>query len=153
MSNLLIIVLLVIATASSGGFFKPDEWYFNLDKPSWTPPPWAFPVVWTVLYVAIAAAAYIVIQSEGWGWLAALWVVHLGLNAAWSGFFFGMRRMDIAFVDVCFLWTSIAVLIVLFAQVSLLASLLMVPYLIWVTTAAALNWQVWSMNPDATSRA
>jgi tryptophan-rich sensory protein len=70
----------------------------------------------------------------------------------WSGMFFGLRRMDLAFVNVCALWLSIAALIVLFAPIDSLAIWLLVPYLVWVSFAACLNFTVWRMNPDASPR-
>ena len=78
-----------------------------------------------------------------------IWGVQLVLNAAWSWLFFGMKRMDLAFVDACLLWLSIVAYILLAWPVSKLAALLFVPYLVWVTTAACLNRAVWRMNPQA----
>lgn len=148
MTNTFLIILLVVATASSGAFFKPGTWYDSLAKPDWTPPGWVFPVVWGVLYTMIAVSGYLILQAQGWGLPLALWVLQLIFNAGWSGFFFGLRRMDIAFVDVCLLWLSIALLIVVAWSISQWAALLLVPYLVWVTIAAALNLRVWQMNRD-----
>lgn len=145
----LVFVLIVLATASSGAIFKPGEWYESLRKPGWTPPKWAFPVVWTILYVFIGYAGWLVWTIAGWSLPMALWGLQIVANALWSYFFFGMRRMDVALVDVAILWLSIAVFIVAAWPVAPLASLLFLPYLAWVTAAAALNYSVQRLNPGA----
>lgn len=140
------------AAASTGGIFRPGAWYERLSKPSWTPPDWAFPVVWSALYVASAVAAWRVTGALGWGAAAGfltLYAVQLILNAGWSVIFFGFRRMDLAMAEVAFLWLSVAGLIALAAPVDALAAALFAPYLLWVTIAAALNFTVWRRNPNA----
>ncbi|MAW88434.1 MAG: sensory protein TspO [Phyllobacteriaceae bacterium] len=138
---------MVFAAALSGAIFKPGAWYHGLEKPSWTPPDWAFPVVWTVLYVMIAVSGWLVWREAGWGAAMGLWGLQLVLNALWSALFFGMRRMDLAFVDVVALLGCIVAYIAVAAPVSGLAALLFVPYAAWVATAAMLNLTVWRMNP------
>lgn len=145
----LVFVLIVLATASSGAIFKPGEWYESLCKPGWTPPKWAFPVVWTILYVFIGYAGWLVWTIAGWSLPMALWGLQIVANALWSYFFFGMRRIDVALVDVAILWLSIAVFIVAAWPVAPLASLLFLPYLAWVTAAATLNYSVRRLNPEA----
>ncbi len=140
---------LVFAAALSGAVFKPGPWYDGLAKPSWNPPDWAFPVVWSILYIMIAVAGVLVWRAEGWGTAMAFWAAQLVLNALWSALFFGARRMDWAFYEVVLLWLSIIGFIVTAWPVSATAALLFVPYLAWVTTAAALNRTVWRMNPGA----
>ena len=149
MPDSVIITILVVLAAATGALFKPGEWYFRLRKPIWTPPNWAFPVVWTVLYIMIAVAGWLIASSAGWGIVAALWLLQLVLNGAWSWLFFGRKRMDLAFVDVCLLWVSIGLLMIGAWPVSSWASVLLAPYWLWVTIAAALNWTVMKMNPDA----
>ncbi|MEM1378518.1 MAG: TspO/MBR family protein [Pseudomonadota bacterium] len=150
MTSGIIIAIAVFLTACSGGVFKPDDWYNRLSKPSWTPPGWAFPVVWTVLYLMIGYSGWVVWQAEGLQLAFGLWIAQLVLNAAWSYFFFGRKRMDQAMVDVSGMWLLIVAYIFAAWPVSQTAALLFVPYLVWVTIAAALNWRVWKMNPDAT---
>ncbi|MBB5275340.1 tryptophan-rich sensory protein [Rhizobium rosettiformans] len=144
-----VLLVIVLAAASSGAMFKPGEWYETLRKPSWTPPKWAFPVVWTILYVMIGYAGWLVWTNGGWSLPMALWALQMVTNALWSYFFFGIRRMDIALVDVAVLWLSVALFIVTAWSLVPLASLLFVPYLAWVTAAAALNYSVRRLNPDA----
>ena len=141
-------------TACSGAIFSPGPWYEELEKPSWNPPNWAFPVVWTILFIMLAVSGWLVWREAGWPAAAlplAVYGVQLVLNFLWSALFFGARRMDLAFVDVLLLWVSIAVMIALFYPISPLAALLLVPYLIWVTIAAALNRAVWRLNPERTT--
>jgi tryptophan-rich sensory protein len=72
----------------------------------------------------------------------------LVLNAAWSGIFFGMRRMDLAFAELCLLWLSILACIIVFWPIDTRAALLMVPYLAWVSFAGLLNFTMWRLNPN-----
>ena len=139
---------LVTLAAASGAIFKPDEWYERLRKPSWNPPNWAFPVVWTILYAMMAVAGWLVWREVGWSTAIVIWGAQLVLNAAWSWLFFGEKRMDLAFAEVMLLLAAILAFIVAAWPVSMWASLLFVPYLAWVGTAAALNWTVWKMNPE-----
>jgi len=136
----------VVLAALSGAFFKPGEWYDRLRKPSWNPPKWVFPAVWSVVYLLIAISGWLVWEEVGFGLVIIVWGIQLLLNAAWSWIFFGLKRMDLAFWEVLCLWISIAVYILLALPVSLTASLLFVPYLVWVTIAATLNWTVWKLN-------
>ena len=147
--SLLVFVVLCVATASSGAIFQPGTWYEALAKPVWTPPNWLFPVVWTILYIMIALAGWLVWRAAGFGGAILLWGLQLVLNGAWSWLFFGQRRMDLAMIDVALLWLSIATFILLALPVSLWAGLLFVPYLVWVSIAAMLNLTVWRMNPQA----
>ncbi|MTH98807.1 TspO/MBR family protein [Roseibium sp. RKSG952] len=139
---------LVFITALSGAVFKPGPWYQSLKRPSWTPPNWAFPVVWTILYVMIAVSGWLVWSSAGWGAALVLWGVQLILNAAWSWLFFGLRRMDVAFADACAMLLAIIVYIFAAWQISVAAALLFVPYALWVSVAALLNLSVWRLNPE-----
>jgi tryptophan-rich sensory protein len=145
-ASLLVFFLLAFGAASSGAVFKPGDWYKALRKPWWTPPSWAFPVVWTVLYVMIAIAGWLVWRADRSSEAMWFWGLQLVVNAAWSGVFFGMRRMDAGFYTIGLLWLLVAAFVVTAAGISSTASLLFVPYLIWVTIAGALNWTVWRMN-------
>jgi tryptophan-rich sensory protein len=97
---------------------------------SLTPPDWLFPVAWTLLYIAIGVAPWLVWRAAGFAGAAlplAVWAVQLLLNAGWSWLFFGLRRMDLAFAEVVALWLSIAAMIALFLPISVTAGLLMIP--------------------------
>lgn len=133
---------LVFLTSLTGALFRPGEWYKQLDKPSWTPPDWLFPLAWGVLYVSMAYAAWRVWAVAGIGPALGFWALQLVLNAGWSFVFFGLRRPGLAFIEVAALWLSIAGMIGAFAQADLIAAWLMAPYLIWVSFAAALNLEI-----------
>lgn len=126
-----------------------DGWYDTLQKPAWTPPNWLFAQVWIVLYVIMAIAAWMVWRERRWGGVSlplTLFAVQLVLNIVWSDFFFAKQAPDIAFVEILFLWVSILGTMLAFWQVRTTAGVLFVPYLVWVTFAAALNFAVWRMN-------
>jgi len=150
-ASLIALGLFFVATfgaASSGAIFKPGAWYAALRKPPWTPPNWAFPVVWSVLYCLIAVSGWLVWEARGPEAFPALalYGVHLLVNAGWSALFFGLKRLDWAMADVVALWISIAVVIVAFAPISGVAALLLAPYLVWVTVASALNLRLLQLN-------
>lgn len=138
---------LCFAAALSGALFKPGAWHAALAKPRWHPPNWLFGPAWAVLYVMIATAGWLVWNAAGWSLALAAWSAQLLLNAAWSWLFFGLRRPDLAFAEVVLLWLSIVACVVLFAPVSAMAALLMLPYLAWVAFASALNFAMWRLNP------
>ena len=142
--------------ALTGALFRPGAWYERLKKPSWRPPNWLFAPAWTVLYLMIAVAGWLVWRQAGLagaGLALAVYAVQLTLNAAWSPLFFGLHRPDLGFVDIILLWMSILTTIVLFGPIHSVAALLLVPYLAWVTFAGALNFAVWHLNSEAAPRA
>lgn len=152
--SLIFFFVVTFAAATSGGYFRPGEWYRDLKKPSWNPPDFLFPIAWTLLYAMMAVAAWLVWERVGWPAAAlpiGLWFVQLVFNALWSALFFGMKRMDYALVDVVLLWLSITATIALFWPVSTLAGWLMVPYLAWVSFAAFLNLTILRLNPRQVS--
>lgn len=142
----------VFAAAALGGLFtgaSVSTWYPALRKPSWTPPGWLFGPVWTALYFMMAVAAWRVWRRDGLREARlslGVFALQLGLNAAWSGLFFGLRAPGAAFVEILALWLSIAATAVLFAARDRAAALLLVPYLAWVSFAAALNGAIAWMN-------
>jgi len=146
---LAVFALANVAAASSGAIFTPGEWYRRLHKPTWTPPDWLFAPAWTVLFAMITYAGYrFTIDAEPGERLVPLTVygVQLVFNAAWSALFFGARRMDLALVDALLMFAAIAATIVLFAPISPVAAWLMVPYLLWVGFASALNYSIMRRN-------
>jgi translocator protein len=139
-----------LATAASGALFRPGAWYESLRKPWWRPPNWLFGPAWTVLYLMICVSGWLVWRKAGVAGAAlplALYGAHLLINAAWSGFFFGLRRMDLALVDVALLWLSIVAMMALFHPIEPLAAWLLAPYLAWVSFAAFLNLTMLRLNP------
>ena len=120
--------------------------YGSLDRPGWAPPSWLFGPVWTVLYVAIAVAGWLVWRRDGLTVAFVPYVVQLILNAAWSPIFFGAGRYGWAVVDIVALWIAVGVTVAAFVRSHRPAGALLVPYWLWVTYAAALNLSIWWNN-------
>jgi translocator protein len=140
-----------VAAAMSGAVFKPGPWYETLAKPSWNPPKWAFPVVWTILFAMISVAGWLAWLRAGGFWGAplafALYLAQLGLNAGWSAIFFGMKRTDLALIEVGGMLLAIVATTVAFFQIDATAGWLMLPYLAWTGVAARLNHKIMQLNP------
>lgn len=134
------------AAATTGVVFQPGDWYRSLSKPDWTPPDWVFPVTWTVLYLCMALAGARVAALDGTGQALALWSVQIAFNTLWTPIFFGLRRLQAGMVVIILLWLSVVATGVTFWTHDRLAGLLFVPYIAWVSIAAALNWSVWKRN-------
>ena len=122
------------------------SWYSQLARPPWGPPNWVFGPVWTVLYASMGVAAWLVWRRGGWSAAILLFAVQLGLNAAWSFAFFGWQSPLAGLVNIVLLWIAIAATLLRFWQADRLAGWLFVPYLAWVTFAAALNFAIWRLN-------
>ena len=142
-------LVLTFAAAWIGSRYMPGPWYASLAKPSWTPPGALFAPVWTILYVLMAVAAWLVWRQAGFGGARAalvLFVVQLALNALWSYLFFGLQRADLAVIDIVALWFAILAVLALFWRVDWRAGALLLPYLAWVGFATFLNIAVWRLN-------
>ncbi|MBA3711177.1 MAG: tryptophan-rich sensory protein [Pyrinomonadaceae bacterium] len=126
-----------------------DGWYAALRKPPWNPPNWVFGPVWSVLYLLMAVAAWLVWRRRDFARVSlplALFGVQLVLNGLWSVLFFGWHRPDLALIEIVFLWSAILATMLAFRRVVPLATRLLVPYLLWVSFAAVLNFTIWRMN-------
>ncbi|NJM55561.1 MAG: tryptophan-rich sensory protein [Verrucomicrobiae bacterium] len=139
-------VFLTFLAPLAGAWAPPGEWYRSLNKPSWTPPSWLFGPAWTFLYLSMAVAAWVVWRRAGWSAPLRWWLAQLALNAVWTPLFFGLRQPGWAFAEIVLLWLAIAVTMVKFFRVKRWAGALLVPYLLWVTFAATLNFALWRMN-------
>ena len=135
------------AAGATGGLFPPGPWYRDLDKPSWTPPDWLFPVAWTTLYLCMAAAAARVAMLPGNGLAMALWALQIALNTLWTPVFFGLQKIRMGMGVLVLLWVSVAACMLALFQLDWIAGMLFLPYLAWVSTAAALNFSVMKLNP------
>ncbi|HEY5808504.1 MAG TPA: TspO/MBR family protein [Povalibacter sp.] len=145
--SLLVFVALVALGASAGALFEPGAWYQQLIKASWNPPDWIFAPVWIVLYVGIAAAGWLVWRRTSRMVLALqFWFAQLLLNWMWSFLFFGLHRPDLALVDIGLLLITIFAFIFTAHRRSVAASLLFVPYALWVGFATSLNFEIWRLN-------
>jgi tryptophan-rich sensory protein len=143
------ICLFVGASGSAATASSVQDWYPQLAKPSWTPPGAVFGPVWTVLYVLMGVSAWMVWRDSAESErrrAITIFGIQLFLNAAWSYLFFGLRSPGWAAVEIVLLWCAIVATILVFFRISRLAAGLLVPYLLWVSFAAALNIQIWNLN-------
>ena len=143
---------LALSFAAAGGavFVSTNDWYANLIKPAWNPPSWLFGPIWSLLYVMMGVAAWLVWREGGWkahqqalGVFLAQWF----LNALWTPLFFGLGLPGLAFAEIVLLWLLIVTTVTLFWRVKNIAGALLLPYLAWVTFAAVLNHSIWRLNP------
>jgi len=140
---------LCFLTAWVGSRFTPGESYLQLQKPSWTPPGYLFGPVWSILYLSMGVAAWLVWRRAGISGAKlalSLFIVQLILNGAWSWIFFGLHRTGLAFAEIVVLWGMILLTLLAFWRVSVTAGVLFVPYLAWVSFAAVLNYTIWQLN-------
>lgn len=129
---------------------QAETFYSRLSQPAWAPPSWVFGPVWTLLYALMGIAAWLVWLSGGFTANRKaffFFLAQLGVNALWSWLFFKWHRGYLAFMDTLALLLLIAVTLALFWRVRPLAGALLVPYLLWVMFASALNYSIWRMNP------
>ncbi len=143
--------LVVFAVAGIGGAATDiGPWYFNLIKPAWQPPDWAFGPIWTLIYITTGIASVrawrLGDERQRSNFLLAL-LINCVLNVLWSVLFFKMQRPDVALIEVVVFWLSIVPLILLPLRYSPRSSLLMLPYLAWVSVAAYLNLTIVRLNP------
>jgi tryptophan-rich sensory protein len=146
-------LILAFAAAAIGAIASADAgtFYEQLVRPDWAPPRWLFAPVWTLLYALMGLSAWLVWRERGFrGARAALalFIIQLGVNALWSWLFFEWRMGALAFAEVLLLWGLIVATIVAFRRHQGVAALLLLPYLAWVTFAAALTFSVWRLNPE-----
>ena len=134
-----------MASVNAGAF------YAELVRPAWAPAGWLFGPVWTVLYLCMGVAAWLVWRARAAGGpksvALGLFVVQLAANALWSWLFFAWRLGGPAFAEVLLLWCLIVATAIAFRRIKPLAAVLLLPYLAWVTFAAALTFAVWRLNP------
>ncbi|MFG1948197.1 TspO/MBR family protein [Nonomuraea sp. NPDC048826] len=141
----LVAVALVAVIGSLAASGSAQE-YLSLERPPWAPPQWLFGPVWTVLYVMIAVAGWLAWRERGWSRAMTLYAVQLVLNAGWTPLFFAAGRYGLAFAEICVLWIVIVATIAAMWPIKRAAALLMLPYLVWVTYAGALNFAIWQLN-------
>ena len=149
---LVLFIVAAFAAAAVGGVATGSSvttWYLTINKPSWNPPGWVFGPVWSALYLMMAVAAWRVWlrrTEPGAPLTLRLWFVQLGLNLLWSVLFFGLRRPDLALLEIVLLWSVLAVLQFRLARFDRPAALLWAPYLAWVSFATFLNFTLWRLT-------
>ncbi|WP_077001900.1 TspO/MBR family protein [Variovorax sp. KK3] len=125
-------------------------WYRSLQQPAWKPPDAAFGPIWTLIFALAAAAGVIGWRRTAPGrvreWMLVLFALNGFLNVLWSLLYFRLHRPDWSLVEVPFLWLSVLALVVMLWRVARLASVLLLPYLLWVAIAAVLNWESVRLN-------
>jgi translocator protein len=134
-----------LASASAGAF------YGALVQPAWAPPGWLFGPVWSVLYLLMGIAAWLVWRRQGFGRAKSallVFVVQLSANGLWTWLFFVWHQGALALGEIVLLWVLIAASITLFWRVSRLSAVLLFPYLAWVSFASALTLSLWRLNPE-----
>lgn len=143
-------VCFIAAAIGSAASIQAGSFYTQLVRPDWAPPPAIFGPVWTALYALMGVAAWLVWRVGGVraaGTALSLFLVQLAVNALWSWLFFGWRLGAAAFADIVLLWVLIVATLVAFWRIKPLAGALLIPYLLWVSFAAALNYSAWQLNP------
>lgn len=142
----------IIVAGTGGALTRLDDWYFALKQPAFKPPDWVFGPAWSLLFFLIAWAAVV-----GWragalrepsprGRMLTLFAINALANVGWSLLYFFLRRPDWALAEVVILWGSIVALILHFRSYAPRAARLLVPYLLWVSFAAALNFEAVRLN-------
>ena len=148
--RLIVCIVVCLGAAGIGSLLTTPSlrpWYEGLSKPRWNPPNWLFGPVWTILYLAMAIAAWLVWRKAGV--TAApmqLFLTQLVLNVAWSALFFRLRSPGLAFTEIVVLWFAILATTIEFWRAVPAAGWLLLPYLIWVGYATALNFSIWRLN-------
>ncbi|MDX3908488.1 MAG: tryptophan-rich sensory protein [Sphingobium sp.] len=135
---------------SNSGYGNP--WFDELTKPSAMPPGWAFPVAWTTLYILMALALAMVIdarRAKGRGLAILLFIIQFAGNLAWSPLFFAAHKVTSALYLILLILVVATVTTLMFGRIRSMAAWLMVPYLCWLGFAAALNYDIGRLNPDA----
>ncbi|MBN1376985.1 tryptophan-rich sensory protein [Candidatus Woesearchaeota archaeon] len=136
-----------------GSFFtvsSVNTWYIGLTKPSFNPPNWVFSPVWITLFFLMGISLYIVwdkgIKTKQSKKAVSIFGVQLVLNTLWSILFFGLKSPLYAFIEIIFLWAAILLSIIFFYRISRTASYLLIPYILWVSFAAFLNYFIVYLN-------
>ena len=151
--GLLVALVVVFIAAALGALasVQAGAFYAGLQRPNWAPPGWLFGPVWTLLYTMMGTAAWLVWRRVG---LQAarkalgVFLLQLIFNALWSWLFFAWSLGAWAFVDILLLLGLIAANVILFWRIRMAAGLLLIPYGLWVSFAAVLNFAVWQLNPQ-----
>jgi benzodiazapine receptor len=146
----IVIVTAIFAAIGTIASIAAPSFYLGLNRPSWAPPPGLFGPVWTVLYLMMAVAAWVVVRVRGWRNATpalVLYGVQLAANALWTWLFFHFHMGGAALAEIIVMWLLIAATIVAFWRTHAVAGALLLPYLAWVSFATALTYSVWQGNP------
>ena len=144
-------VSFIAAAIGAAASVRAGAFYAQLVRPDWAPPPEVFGPVWTVLYALMGISAWMIWRVGGFRaarTALTLFLVQLAVNALWSWLFFGWHLGALAFADIVVLWALVLATLIVFWRLNRWAAALLVPYLLWISFAAALNLAVWQLNPQ-----
>ena len=147
--KLIISILIPFLASAIGGFFTSTSvstWYVSLVKPSFNPPSWIFGPVWTLLYLLMGIALYLVWIKKSDKKAFIAFGVQMFLNALWSVLFFGLQKPLLAFIEIIFLWAAILFTTFYFYRINKISAYLLIPYILWVSFAAVLNFYLFILN-------
>lgn len=142
-------IVICLSAGFLGSFFTIsaiDGWYETLEKPFFNPPSWIFSPVWTLLYIMMGISLYLLWTHKGSKDAKIIFFIQLTLNALWSPLFFGVKNLGLAFIEIVLLWTAILLTIITSYRVNKTASLLLIPYILWVSFAMILNFSIMILN-------
>jgi tryptophan-rich sensory protein len=150
--GVIISVIIAQMAGAIGSFFTAPNiqaWYIYLEKPFFSPPNWLFAPAWITLYTLMGIAAFLIWQKRQEPKVkSVLWLygIHLVLNSLWSVIFFGFHNLSLAFFEILILWALILIITFRFYKIRRVAGILFIPYILWVSFAAILNFAIWQMN-------
>lgn len=151
--KLIISIFICLSAGIIGSVFTYSSiptWYANLNKPSFNPPNWIFGPVWTFLYITMGIAAYLIWQTgldnKPVKIALAIFIIQLFFNSIWSIAFFGYKSPFAGLVIIILLWIAIVATITAFSKISIPAMVLLIPYLLWVSFAGILNYNIYILN-------
>ncbi len=151
--KLVVSIIACLAAGAIGSIFTRSAiptWYATLEKPAFNPPNWLFAPAWALLYLLMSIAAFLVwrrgLENRQVRIALIVFLIQLILNALWSVVFFGLESPLYGLIVISALWVAILFTVLKFYRISSVASVLMWPYLLWVTFAAVLNVSIWLLN-------
>ena len=148
--KLIISVLICLLAGFIGSIFTTPAittWYAALQRPSFAPPNWVFFPVWTSLFIMMGTSLFLVWQKEEKNVTARyIFAAQLVLNILWSVAFFGLKSPLMGLIEIIILWIAILATILSFMKISRTAGYLLIPYILWVSFAAILNFSIWRLN-------
>jgi tryptophan-rich sensory protein len=142
-------IVLTFSVAAFASQFEPGAWYKTIAKPPWTPPGWLFGPVWGMLYLAMSVSAWLIWRQRTTVKVIVpltLYLLQLALNGLWSWLFFGRQLIGTALIDLIVLVLLIGLTTAMFMRIRKQAGFMMLAYLLWVSFATALNFQIWRLN-------
>ncbi len=147
--KLIVSVAICLLVGFVAGFWTSksiNSWYASLKKPTFNPPNYLFGPIWTLLYILMGIALYLVWSANGPSIAIVFFVVQLILNFLWSFLFFSLKNPLVAFIDIILLLMMIILTAIIFYPISIVAAVLFIPYILWVSFAAALNFGIYYLN-------